>query len=284
MEPKKESRGLIGGFTRLFRRKPKDPDPNSAEAGPSSRANVVFDAPPGSIRLSQFMTAIPLTAETSYIEPIEWVHDVPNTYPSSVSDRNLTSKALEVRWRLQQAAGVDETWNENEPWALRNNIDLVKHDLGHCKYTMLLDNKLHLSPIPKYPTGILDLGTGTGIWAVDMAEMYPSARIIGVDLFPLQTKQVPPNVRFHNDNIECTWHWGENVFDFIHGRELTMTIYDWPKLIQEAYRSLKPGGYFEVSGFVPDFRSDDGTLPKDSFYGRMSKIFFEMAERRDVSG
>jgi SAM-dependent methyltransferase len=169
---------------------------------------------------------------------------------------------------------------------------------------MLLDNKLHLSPLPKYPKTILDLGTGTGIWAVDMAELYPSARIIGVDLFPLQTKLVPPNVRFKVrcptrpkllvdpphadltkiDNVEVDWRWGESIFDFIHARELTMTIYDWPNLIQEIYRALKPGAYFEVSGFVPDFRSDDGTLPKDSAYVKVGKLNFEIAEQRNVSG
>ncbi|EEU36570.1 uncharacterized protein NECHADRAFT_42626, partial [Fusarium vanettenii 77-13-4] len=178
---------------------------------------------------------------------------------------------------------------------------LVKHDLGHCKYTMLLDNKLHLSPIPKYPKKILDLGTGTGIWAVDMAELYPSARIIGVDLFPLQTKIVPPNVSFKVccltmlkllvgppranltkiDNVEVDWRWGENIFDFIHARELTMTIYDWPNLVQEVYRALKPGAYFEISGFIPDYRCDDGTIPKDSAYVKVGKLNFEIAEKRN---
>jgi ubiquinone/menaquinone biosynthesis C-methylase UbiE len=34
---------------------------------------------------------------------------------------------------------------------------------------MLLDNKLHLAPIPN-PMRILDLGCGTGIWCMDMAD------------------------------------------------------------------------------------------------------------------
>ncbi|KAI8667759.1 hypothetical protein NCS55_00798700 [Fusarium keratoplasticum] len=287
MEPKKQPGALLRSVSRIFRRKRKEDDPNSdnknGEASSSAPANVVFDRP-AHIRISEFMSVIPLTAEVTYIEPIHWVDYEPRgMYPNSIMTRYLAEIAQEVRLEFQKDANHDDTWTQNQGWALRNNVEvsapllfvvdigqrlwqLVKHDLGHCKYTMLLDNKLHLSPLPKYPKTILDLGTGTGIWAVDMAELYPSARIIGVDLFPLQTKIVPPNVRFKIDNVEVEWRWGESIFDFIHARELTMTIYDWPNLVQEVYRALKPGAYFEISGFIPDFRSDDGTLPKDSAY------------------
>lgn len=40
----------------------------------------------------------------------------------------------------------------------------------HHIYLLLCKNKLHLAPIGKNPQRILDIGTGTGIWAMDMAE------------------------------------------------------------------------------------------------------------------
>lgn len=43
-------------------------------------------------------------------------------------------------------------------------------DLGHHIYLLLLDGKLYLSPISTRPRRVLDLGTGTGIWAIDFAE------------------------------------------------------------------------------------------------------------------
>jgi hypothetical protein len=38
-------------------------------------------------------------------------------------------------------------------------------DLAHHMYLMTLEGKLHLAPLDN-PHNILDLGTGTGIWAM----------------------------------------------------------------------------------------------------------------------
>lgn len=62
----------------------------------------------------------------------------------------------------------------------------------------MMDGQLHLAPFTQEnpPTKILDIGTGTGLWAVEMGDEYPSAHIIGTDLSPVQPALVPPNVRF----------------------------------------------------------------------------------------
>jgi 2-polyprenyl-3-methyl-5-hydroxy-6-metoxy-1,4-benzoquinol methylase len=54
-------------------------------------------------------------------------------------------------------------------------------DLHHEMFLKLLDGRLHLAPI-KNPHRILDVGTGTGIWAIDMADKYSQAEVIGNDL------------------------------------------------------------------------------------------------------
>jgi trans-aconitate methyltransferase len=79
-----------------------------------------------------------------------------------------------------------------------------------------MDNQLHLAPIKPDPHKILDLGTGTGIWAIDMAEKYPSALVIGADTAAVQPHIVPPNLQFEIEDIEMDWLWGENSFDFMY--------------------------------------------------------------------
>ncbi|CCX13122.1 Similar to methyltransferase [Aspergillus niger CBS 513.88]; acc. no. XP_001390491 [Pyronema omphalodes CBS 100304] len=61
-----------------------------------------------------------------------------------------------------------------------------KLDLHHEIMRLLWDDRLHESPLDQ-PDRILDIGgTGTGIWAIDMADEYLMAEVIGTDLSPIQ--------------------------------------------------------------------------------------------------
>lgn len=44
---------------------------------------------------------------------------------------------------------------------------MARLDLSHLMFQKLLDGRLHLAPLD-HPKRILDLGTGTGIWALEM--------------------------------------------------------------------------------------------------------------------
>lgn len=63
-----------------------------------------------------------------------------------------------------------------------DEIEQDRLDLHHEMLLMLLDGELHKAPIGDSPHRILDVGTGTGIWAIDMADMYPMAEVLGNDL------------------------------------------------------------------------------------------------------
>src|ERR1700761_85902 len=92
--------------------------------------------------------------------------------------------------------------------------------------TMLLGDKLFLAPIDGQKCRrVLDVGTGTGIWAMDFADGHPSCETQGVDLSPIQPTFVPPNCHFSIDDVEDEWAYGPNhYFDFVHIRCLMGSI------------------------------------------------------------
>ncbi|OJJ36317.1 hypothetical protein ASPWEDRAFT_737065 [Aspergillus wentii DTO 134E9] len=136
-------------------------------------------------------------------------------------------------------------------------------DLVHHLYLMLMKGELYNAPIEN-PQKILDLGTGTGIWAIEMADKFPGARVIGNDLSPIQPGWTPSNIDFLIDDFESDWLDQPDTYDFIHSRNLAGCVADWPRLISQAYAHLKPGAYLELKESAVWGWSDDGTLKDDS--------------------
>ncbi|KAJ4298850.1 hypothetical protein N0V90_004093 [Kalmusia sp. IMI 367209] len=122
-------------------------------------------------------------------------------------------------------------------------------DLYHHIQTLSLNGELHLAPIGDHPQRILDVGTGTGIWAIDMGDKYPSAEILGNDISPIQPTLVPPNVKFEVDDLEEEWVYSTK-FDYIH------------------VRFVKPGGWVEFQDFDTRFYTRGGEYTKDCKLGQ----------------
>jgi len=154
-----------------------------------------------------------------------------------------------------------------------------KLDFMHHIYLLMLDGKLVRAPIDDGIQRILDIGTGTGIWAIDAAETYPSSQIIGTDLSPIQPSWVPPNVSFQVDDAESDWTFAKDSFDLIHVRFLNGRIKDWGKLFKQSFDALKPGGWLDVSEFECRAMSDDGTLLAESNLSKYCDLLNEAAEK-----
>ncbi|KAH8434854.1 class I SAM-dependent methyltransferase [Aspergillus melleus] len=128
---------------------------------------------------------------------------------------------------------------------------------------MLMKGNLFNAPVEN-PQKVLDLGTGTGIWAIDFADEFPSAHVVGNDISPIQPSWTPPNVDFFVDDFESDWLEKLNAYDFVHSRNLAGCVMDWPRLIRQAYTHLKPGGYLELQESAVWGWSDDGSLTDGS--------------------
>lgn len=117
---------------------------------------------------------------------------------------------------------------------LPNNA--TEQDCFNQKYhslNLIFDGKLFFAPIRK-PTEILDIRTGTGIWAIDVANAYPNTKVTGTDLSSIQPTWVPPNVNFQVDDCQLEWTF-KTKFDLIHTLCMTECIKDWDHLFQQAF-------------------------------------------------
>ncbi|KAJ6174503.1 hypothetical protein N7485_005240 [Penicillium canescens] len=141
-------------------------------------------------------------------------------------------------------------------------------------------NPLFRAPVGPDPQHILDVGTGKGSWAIDVADMFPSATVRGVGLFPPPVSWVPPNCILEIDDVLQEWTW-QQPFDLIHIRILdaAFTHEEQERLYRQCYESIHPGGWVEQLEMSPNFLSDDGSLPPDSLAANLGKICVRAAAK-----
>ncbi|KAG5958978.1 hypothetical protein E4U57_007965 [Claviceps arundinis] len=142
-----------------------------------------------------------------------------------------------------------------------DEMEQNREDMKHAMVMMLTENRLFLSPIGDHPQKILDIGTGTGIWAIQVGDRYPSAKVRGIDIAPIQPEWVPPNVSFLVD--DCELDWIERDVDLAHFRFMVVVLKNTSRIFGHAYESLRPGGWIELQELLPIPLCDDGTMPDD---------------------
>ncbi|KAK8009134.1 hypothetical protein PG991_011685 [Apiospora marii] len=133
-------------------------------------------------------------------------------------------------------------------------------DFSHAIYRLLLDNKLAAAPL-RFPEKVLDIGTGTGIWALEFAEENPTSEVIGTDLSMIQPLPWTPNCQFVLENSETDeWLFPHN-FDYVHLRGVLSCFHDVRTVIRRAHDHLTPGGWLEFQDGVFELAGHaDGSL------------------------
>jgi methylase of polypeptide subunit release factors len=64
----------------------------------------------------------------------------------------------------------------------------------------------------------VDLGTGSGLFAIHMAEEYPDAKVVGVDISPVQRDSIPSNCQFVIKNMLEGLPFDTGSVDLTHSR------------------------------------------------------------------
>lgn len=152
-------------------------------------------------------------------------------------------------------------------------------DLFHHIFRRVASNKLFHAPIARNDMKkVLDVGTGTGIWAIDVADEFPEAQVMATDISPIQPDFLPPNLANFIEDCTSVWSWPDDCFDLVHIRCLNGSVKSWETLFKDAYRCVKPGGYVESCELSVRIESDDGSVTKNSCMYRWGELFTDAAK------
>jgi metalloendopeptidase OMA1, mitochondrial len=171
---------------------------------------------------------------------------------------------------------------------------------------MLFDNRLHLAPLVS-PKKIMDIGTGTGIWAIECAKMYPDAHVIGTDLSMIRKYSfschdtlmltggnrieplgVVPNCTCYLENSE-TEDWDlfpdHTNLDFVHMRGMGPCFNSFWGMVQKVYKNLRPGGWIELQDMLYETLSANDGQPLTSDSGSaLARLFPSLAAGMAILG
>ncbi|KAL2159869.1 hypothetical protein VTH06DRAFT_2002 [Thermothelomyces fergusii] len=177
-----------------------------------------------------------------------------------------------------QTIPVDNTYREVvvyanrefQRYALENGIyfspvdddEIDRLQYMHGIFNMMFDNRLIFPPIPR-PRRILDCGSGSGAWAMEVAEQYPECEVIGIDIYPYPVPEdLPPNLEFQVDDLNSPSTFPSNYFDLVHSRMMAGGIHanKWMNYLSDILRVLRPGGWCQMVEIYFNAQSDNGTL------------------------
>ncbi|KAH8646145.1 S-adenosyl-L-methionine-dependent methyltransferase [Xylariales sp. PMI_506] len=158
-------------------------------------------------------------------------------------------------------------------------------DFQYAALKLLMGGKLFFAPVTD-PKHALDVATGTGIWAVELAEQFPACQITGTDLSSIQPGNAPPNVVFVKDDAEEDWLF-LHQFDFVHLRLVTFCFNDPRKVMREAFKSMNSGAWLEYQDAdISNIYLDGKKAESDRAFPRYTKTLIEGAKilvGRDVA-
>jgi glucose dehydrogenase len=129
-------------------------------------------------------SAHPNTTEQPPIEPdsASQTDDSDSAYGDNSDTASYTTSLMsEVKNYKYENNRRYHSYREGAYVLPNDEAEQDRQDLLHHVRNLTLGGQLFLAPL-KDPIRALDIGTGTGIWAIDFGDEFPNCEVIGTDL------------------------------------------------------------------------------------------------------
>ncbi|KAJ7466387.1 S-adenosyl-L-methionine-dependent methyltransferase, partial [Mycena latifolia] len=92
------------------------------------------------------------------------------------------------------------------------------------------------------PRKIIELGCGSGAWAIEAATEFPAAEVLAVDFSPIPDRTLPQNLRFQLADLAEELNFDAETFDVVHARFVMCHVPNGKDAIARAARLVRSGG------------------------------------------
>ncbi|KAI0942642.1 hypothetical protein AcW1_003216 [Taiwanofungus camphoratus] len=137
--------------------------------------------------------------------------------------------------------------------------ETARLDELHAGITEYFGNRLSLAPLETIsPVKILELGAGSGAWAIQAATEFPGAHVLAVDISPIPPRPLPSNLSFQQVDLTKPFALEKESFDVVHARLVMMHLPNGEDVLRRAIDLVKPGGWLLVEDPDDDNMVDGG--------------------------
>ncbi|KAF8494300.1 S-adenosyl-L-methionine-dependent methyltransferase [Gautieria morchelliformis] len=201
----------------------------------------------------------------SHMEPVQFL---PNL---DIADRLEPDVQPQVEYVLSHVCGAPK--------------EIERLDDMHEAIKFYLGGGLSLAPLEVSisPRSILEIGCGSGAWAIQAAEIYPDADVLAVDLSALPSRPLPPNLRFQILDCSKPLPFAAQAFDIVHGRFVFRHLPGFEDALSRTMQLVKPGGWLLLEDADAVLQEGDSDSPDPGNHEDFWTLLHQCQARKNMN-